>query len=93
MREGELYPHLRHARFEPYTVVIQHNYATPTNWLDQQARYQVDQRAVPGLRIMIPEADWEAIMEIYRAHFHAENSNPGVTQAWEQYKIMCSLTR
>lgn len=93
MREGELYPHLRYARFEQYNIVIQENYSTPTNWLDEQARYQIGQRAVPGLKITIPEHDWESIMEIYRAHYHPQTNNPGVRQAWEQYKMMVALAQ
>jgi len=93
MIEGEYYPHLRHVRIEPYNVVIHYNYASPKNWLDSQAKYMTDQQAVPGVKITMPEADWQGIMEIYQAHFHAENRNPGVRQAWEQYKIMCAMTR
>ena len=93
MIEGEYYPHLRHVRIEPYTVVIQQNYAPPRSWLDSQARYMTEQSAVAGVKITMPEADWEGIMEIYQAHYHAENRNPGVRDAWEKYKIMVSLTR
>jgi hypothetical protein len=91
--EGDYYPNLRYTQIEPYNVVIQYNYSAPRDWLDSQARYMTDQRAVPGVRITMPLQDWEAIMEIYKTHFHAENTNPGVKQAWEQYKIMCAMTR
>lgn len=93
MIEGDYYPNLRHVRIEPYNVVIHYNYSAPTEWLHSQARYMTDQQVVPGVKITMPEADWNRIMDIYRAHFHAENSNPGVRDAWEQYQIMCALTR
>lgn len=93
MREGDFYPHLQHARIEAYRVVIQRHYSPPGSWQDQQARYMTDQHSVPGVKITMPESDWEAIMEIYRAHYHAQNRNPGVQQAWEQYQVMVSLTR
>lgn len=49
--------------------------------------------ATPAVRVTIPRVDWEAIMEIYRAHYHAESRHPSVRAAWEQYRIMVSLTR
>ena len=94
MREGDFYPHLRHAMIKQWTMIIREQTAPPArNWADSFARYAIGERHVPALEIRIPERDWEAIMEIYRAHFHAENTNPGVKQAWEQYKIMCAMTR
>lgn len=92
MREGDLYPELQHARIEAYRVVIQRHYSASGDWLDSQARYMTDQHSVPGVRITMPESDWEAIMEIYRAHYHAQNRNPGVRDAWEQYRVMVGLT-
>ena len=93
MREGDYYPDLRYVRIVPHTLEIMEKLSTPKDWLDNQSQYMINKRTVAGLQITMPEADWEAIMEIYRAHFHAENRNPGVRDAWEQYQIMCALTR
>jgi hypothetical protein len=93
MIQGEYYPHLRHVRIEAYTVVIHHNYPAPRDWLDSQARYMTHQHTVPGVKITMPEADWEGIMEIYKSHYHAENHHPGVRDAWEKYRMMVGLTR
>ena len=94
MKEGDYYPNLRYVKIEPYTIAMVEPLAASQWWLDQPAEpYTVQSRTVPALRVTIPEADWNRIMEIYRAHFHAENRNPGVRDAWEQYQIMCALAR
>jgi hypothetical protein len=93
MIQGDYYPHLRHMQIEPSKVIVQQRYLPPRSWADSQARYMIEQQAVPGVKITMPEQDWEGIMEIYKNHFHAENSNPGVRDAWEKYRIMVTLTR
>lgn len=94
LKQGDYYPELRHARIEPYTMIIHEMpKIPPRDWLDQQARFAVEERTVPAVRVQIPEHDWETIMEIYRSHYHAMENNPSVQAAWEQYKMLVRLTR
>jgi hypothetical protein len=96
MREGDLYPELRSAQIEPWTM-IQREWPelTAANWTTQDplAAVNIREYQTPAVRVTIPAVDWEVIMQIYRAHYHAESRHPSVRAAWEQYKIMCSLTR
>lgn len=93
MREGDFYPHLRNVKIERYTMVTNEGFGRPIDWLNEPATYAVRTRDLPAYRITIPAHDWEAIMEIYQAHFHPQVNNPGVIQAWEQYKMMVTLAR
>jgi hypothetical protein len=93
MTEGDYYPHLRYCRTASSVMEIRSWQPMAQHPLDQQAQFDVCSQVVPSVKIEMPEADWESIMEIYKSHFHAENQNPGVQAAWEQYKIMCGLTR
>lgn len=95
MREGELYPHLRSARMENCEMILREwPDITAKSWNahDPLEAVAIREYPTPAVRITIPAVDWECIMEIYRAHYHAQNQTPGVRAAWEQYKIMVSLT-
>ncbi len=95
MTEGDVYPHLRHARFDSTTMEMR-------TWAPQDLlriqnvgldHYDITSVRVPAVQITLPQADWSAIMEIYSAHYHAASRHPSVQAAWEQYRMMVTLTR
>ncbi len=47
---------------------------------------------IDAVQVTMPREDWEMIMEIYRAHYHAANHNPGVLDRWMEYRMMVALT-
>lgn len=89
IKQGDFYPDLRHIRmtvkkglmFPPLDL---NNKPTDSNEI------RVDMTNI--CEIQIPERDWNNIMEIYRAHFHAINTHPAVRDLWHQYKMMAALT-
>lgn len=93
LEEGELYPELRRARWQPIEMIERHIDAA--SWV--KANYGPDQmvehKRIPGVRLELPEEDLNAIMEIYQAHYHAANRNPGVKEAWLEYRTLVALTQ
>ena len=92
LRDGELFPPLRRARFEDYTLV---------EWAQEPIYRQIDANSsvshieshtVPAYRIAIPREDWNELMEIVTAHYTAASKNPAVAEAWHQYQMLIRLT-
>lgn len=93
MMEGDIYPELRWAKIEPYTLeraVPNYSLIWDRNSADPISMQRI---SVPAVRVTMPAEDWERMQEIYRAHYHAEHRNPGVRDAWERYRIMVALSR
>ena len=97
MMEGESYPELRNMNMN-HTVLTERTEPVP-NWSldrdDMMAEWRkatVHTRQIEGVRITMPRDDWEALMSIYTAHYHAANRNPAVAEAWHQYKMLVALT-
>ena len=92
LEEGELYPELRRARWYPLEMTERHIDAT--SWV--KANYSPDQmvehKRIRGVRLELPEEDLNAILEIYRAHYHAASKNPAVREAWREYQLLLALT-
>jgi hypothetical protein len=93
MNEGELYPELRYVNMLPTRIRIA---SLPDfNLMRQGQAYDLARHIineVPGLQVEIPESDWNRIMDIYHAHYHAANRNPAVQEAWQQYRMLIALT-
>ena len=96
LRIGEHYPHLRranvHSGVNGYRE-YQPTYRSVWQLRDQTAIEACDVEVLPTLVIEIPVADWDGIMEIYLAHWHAQNQNPAVQQAWKEYQLLAKLSQ
>jgi hypothetical protein len=92
MIEGDFYPELRYCRTASSVMEIRSWQPPALDQLDSQAEFNVDTQAVASVKIEMPERDWEAIMEIYKSHYHAMNTNQSVHKAWQQYQILLKLT-
>lgn len=49
--------------------------------------------SVPGVRIEMPMADWEDLLNVYQSHYQAQSQHPTVKDAWSQYKMAVALTQ
>jgi hypothetical protein len=92
MREGDFYPELRHTRIASSVMELRSWRPLSKNIFDEQAEYNVSTQVVPSVKIEMPEADWDAIMEIYKSHYHAMGSNESVRTAWQQYVMLLKLS-
>lgn len=93
MREGELYPELRRAVFQP--TEMRSSRMNPQYWTNPDLKAiptYIEDVAIPAVRITIPREDLEKLMSIYTAHYHAANQNPAVVEAWQQYRMLVALT-
>jgi hypothetical protein len=92
MIEGDFYPELRHTRIASSVMELRAWRPVSKNIFDEQAEYDVDNQVVASVKIEMPEADWQAIMEIYKSHYHAMSSNQSVQSAWQQYQMLLKLS-
>lgn len=92
LKEGHVYPELRHCRVEDRTLEL---------W-DPPVFSQIDpyssvssmqKRTVPGVRVELPTEDWNNILEILRDHYHPASRNPAVMEAWQHYRMLVRLTQ
>ena len=88
------YPELRHARI---TECVMHRPvpAPEPNWaqLDpEQERISMRMESETGVQIQMFREDFDRMMTIYQSHYHAENANPAVREAWHQYRMLVALT-
>jgi hypothetical protein len=97
MREGDRYPELRNMNVDRTT--LQERIEPMPDWsLDRDQMMErwrsatVRVREIEGVRITMPRDDFEALMSIYQAHYHACSRNPAVAEAWHQYKMLAALT-
>ena len=97
MREGEHYPELRNMTMTR-TELTERVEPMP-NWSLSRAEMMqewrnatVHTRTIEGVKIVMPREDFERMMSIYRAHYHAANHNPAVADAWHQYRMLVALT-
>lgn len=96
MIQGELYPELKRMQMEPCQMQVYHQRVpdwTRPNAFAEWARDDQDISTVPAVRITMPREDYECMLSIYTAHYHAVSQNPAVADAWHQYKMCCALTR
>ena len=92
LKEGDLYPNLKHIRYSEFTMQMHRvEYDWTKRYDDQPRTTQIE--TVPAVRMEIPAADLDAILEIYMAHFNAASKNPAVQDAWAQYKMLLELTK
>lgn len=97
MTQGDQYPEMRNMNVD--RVTLQERVEPIPNWslgaTEMMAEWRaatVRVRAIEGVRITMPVEDFEAMMAIYRAHYHAMDRNPAVAAAWSQYKMLVALT-
>ena len=98
--EGDMYPELRRMALEPYRMYEtrldnrywQHNWGSLKDGL-KDMRNHIDQVEIEAVRITMPKEDFERMMSIYHAHYHAAVDNPAVAEAWHQYKMLVALTQ
>lgn len=97
MREGDYYPELRNMTVSR-TDLTQRMEPMP-NWslgrdemMAEWRNARVHTTQIEGVRITMPKEDFERMMSIYQAHYHACNRNPAVADAWHQYKMLVALT-
>ena len=92
---GEHYPHLHRANIQEAVHGFREFRPRTAAWQlpDQSVVDACDVEVLPTLVIEIPATDWQAIMEIYRAHWHAQNTNEAVAQAWTQYQLLVKLSQ
>jgi hypothetical protein len=88
------YPELRHARI---TECVMHRPvpAPEPEWTqyDQDPdRISMRMQSEPGVQIQMFREDFDRMMTIYQSHYHAENANPAVREAWHQYRMLVALT-
>jgi len=50
-------------------------------------------RDLPGVTVTMPEEDFDAMLEVLHAHYHAQSTNPAVNDAWLKYRMLVSITR
>lgn len=93
MLEGQAYPELRRARY--YPIEIRRASVEPDwNIRDIEATAKTVQvENIPAVRLELPLEDANALLEIYRAHYHAASRNPAVREAWLEYRMLVELTR
>lgn len=100
MKEGDLYPELRHITYtKTYATIREIKSVSSGNWMnivqktdtENEVSFNVDNLKM--IRIDIPIRDWERIMEIYKSHYHAIERNPAVESVWQQYKMLKVLAR
>lgn len=101
MKEGEQYPELRRMSLEKTRMSetrIDPGY-WERHWDEKNPRQNlrdigshVQSTEIEAVRITMPKEDFERIMSIYTAHYHAANRNPAVADAWLQYKTLVALT-
>jgi hypothetical protein len=89
------YPELRHARI---TECVMHR-PVPVpepEWThyDHGVRERIAMRmqSEPAVQIQMFREDFDRMMTIYQSHYHAENANPAVREAWHQYRMLVALT-
>ena len=94
MMEGQQYPELRNARY--YPIEMRRRIYNSLDWYlkdrDGQAADTIREELIPAVRLELPLEDANALMEIYRSHYHAVNRNPAVRQAWLEYRTLVALT-
>jgi len=97
MTEGQSYPELRRMHLEPHKLQIPKTQVP--NWsLSGQERIRewsqrtVEYDIVDAVKILMPKEDFERMMSIYTAHYHAASRNPAVAEAWHQYRMLVALT-
>lgn len=95
MMEGQQYPELRNARY--YPIEMRRRTYSAQDWylkdIDGQVADTIREENIAGVRLELPVEDANALLEIYRAHYHAVNRNPAVREAWLQYRTLAELTR
>jgi hypothetical protein len=55
-------------------------------------RISMRMQSETGVQIQMFREDFERMMTIYQSHYHAENANPAVREAWHQYRMLVALT-
>lgn len=97
MKEGDEYPHLKLAKIHRGVNPIMIRQPSTVNWsvvTDQTHTIAVhDVERLQTVVVELPERDWDGIMEIYRAHYHAGQRNAAVLHAWAQYQLLMRLTK
>ena len=99
MKQGDVYPELRNVQMEQAQMQLRRQPPPPldsASWSHKEfmsawrASEQIE--TVEAVRITMPLADFERVMSIYTAHYHAASRNPTVADAWNQYRMCCALT-
>jgi hypothetical protein len=90
IHNGMILPHLESARFKDVELPV----APPTPPNAPYTTEEIMRRSetIPAYEITIPKSEWHAIVEIYSAHWMAQNGNRAVRERWEQYRMMITLT-
>lgn len=101
MLEGQMYPELRRMSLERATLSstrIDPGY-WERHWDEKNPKQSlreigshVQSVEIEAVRITMPREDFERMMSIYTAHYHAANRNPAVVETWNQYRTLVALT-
>ena len=97
LQPGEHYPELRNATIQTQKMELHEmqppNWNLPRDQMFAEWRTTAQTRVVDAVRVTMPEEDWARLMSIYTAHYHAASRNPAVQEAWQQYKMLVTLTQ
>lgn len=46
-----------------------------------------------GVVVTMPVEDFEAMLDVLHAHYHAQSTNPAVNDAWLKYRMLIAMTK
>ena len=88
--QGQILPYLESATFRDAEIPVYPRTAPSDPYTTEEVMRRLE--TVPAYEITIPRDHWHAIMEIYSAHWTAQNGNPAVRERWLEYRMMVTLT-
>ena len=90
LHEGQILPHLESAVFRETEIPVYPMTPPSAPYTNEEILRRSE--TVPAYQVTIPKSDWHAIMQIYSAHWMAQNGNAAVRERWLEYRMMVNLT-